>query len=609
MSSNTLRAVPEGPKPAYNPSDQYIALTEPTASGGDVLHPLIGKISPFLTVRVLKKRERSEAVDGISKVMSGLRRKYASVLRSRGLEKLATSVERSEGIYDAVEICRNIEGEDNRALVHEELAHIRDEATADILACFGFLPSDVFTRDEEAAQSDESAENGEAHVFLRELFPAWFRPEYFSKPFKLLPQVAPANLPTYQKFAQLAQWIEEVTGEFDEAINQAYLYLKKNILPALAPEGPAGQAWEPVEDLSTQSLVALFETVLDAKMSLRRRFEAFRLLEWSFALFSIKRNPIFKAQQQVRRALHSQLQLEIWESRTKISAMSVREDLVRQVEEEETGTKSGRATTKYTSRKIDQEFQDLFNRYRDNVIDEAATDRVVFSSREKDAESSALKIFLLQEMVAKSFATLSGKDTGITKKAAFEYLGKLRQRSIKRGRSGKDFRDKPVGFDTLDDQVGFTLAVNLRKRLDEYSESDKPAVDEFFTEFAMKLGNLLRLRGVEVENFLWNHNSDNPRSHGEFRIFKLHGTCPIETDVFVEGGVAKKIVDIPVEIQLHPMESNIRTRFDGPTGKNAYGKRKAGDVAGGLAPKYIGPKKVYPTDPELDALEQLLNER
>lgn len=644
---------------SYRPSDVYLPLINREATQEDLPNLLLTQASPFLPVRVLREDRRKDVLQGIDSVRRYLYFRFKTVLEESGFPELARKMIGSGRTLDIEEICRQIPDQRQREDIRRLLGKERASLNADFLERLGFIPTNEFDRDtipirefrqpalrfycsrDEMPEPHPQVEEAERHFqSLRHFFPRWFPEDAISHPHDLVPSLTPEQAMEYPIYARLANWITSTNNDFQDCVREAFEFLS-TLLTSIAPEGPKRQIHEPVSDLGTKSLAALLEMVLNRRSSLRRRLEALRLLEWSISLFSVKRNPVFQAQQATRRDIHQLLSIEVWEFPDKFPPVKIAPEIADLVYEEENQkgaipgllgilqflkshrelvetlpefkthlmelvsflsqiqTDEGKSIL-HTGRKVNEAVERILK----ECPQVSQSDRVIFSSREKSPFAIMLKVFLYQELARKCMATLQGVKTGLSKRYARQKLQEFRVR-MSETHDRKDFPLKPVGIDSIDDAVGFSLAINLSRPLRKYRRSERGNINHLFTVLADYLVSKLHLTDARRENHLWNQNRMNPKSTEAFRVYKIHGNYAIEAEVFEKGRLIKKVVKVPVEIQLYPTESHLRSYFPGETGKEEYGKRKARDIADRLRPSAIGDEKVYsPLD--LKELEEFL---
>lgn len=642
----------------YRPSDAYLPLIDREATTEQLIGLLLNQASPFLPVRVLREDGREEAIDGIDSLRRYLYVKFRIILDENGLSDLSRRMSGAGRILDIEEICRNIEGPALREIIRKILGRERSSLTADFLERLGFLPRNEFARDTATLHAGQVI--GQTDLFvsiprdevrrveemdrksspLKQFFPPWFLQDHLSAPQDLVPNLRPNEQQEYPIYARLARWITDAREDFQVCVREADQDLAR-IFTTISPKGPVKQNHETVSDLGTKSFAALLEIMLNRRISLRRRLEACRLLEWAITYFSWERNPVVQAQQAVRRDIHQKLAIEVWEFPDRFPPIKIAPEIVEVVYEEENGdvTVPGLANILaffnqhpetvgpelrphiealghflhnlpnaiekdkpiiQTGRKVQQSVQAILQEC-EHI---SQPDRVIFASREKSKFSTALKIFLYQELARKCQATLRGIETGLTKAYAGRKLREFRSRMSATHRTS-DLAYKPVGIDAIDDAVGFSIAINLKKPLQNYRGDERKELNKLFRTLGEFLANKLGLTRVRRENLLWNRNSGNKKTSKAFRVYKVHGNYEIEAEVFEEGRLLRRTVKVPVEIQLHTTESHLRMYFPGETGTEQYTQRKAKDIAERLRPDQIGDEHVYPSL-DLHELEEFL---
>lgn len=583
-------------KEDYCSSDAYSPLVDRQASEIKLAGLLIEQSSPLLPTRILHEDERKSLVLEILSIRRYLHGRYMDVLSREGLGDLRAKVGQRVCLMEVEEICREIQDGKTREQVRKALGNERDSLTAEILERLGFLPKNIFSR--KTTSGDDPVSSQETFIdlkpdveefrLLRELFPKWFPQESLAQPEALVPSLTLGQATHFPPFARLARWITEANTEFQACVREAFKYLN-GLFKKVAPTGPISQPFDTVSDLGTKSFVALFEIILNKDVPLRRRFEAIRLLEWAIAFFSVQRNPIFQAQQKVRADIHELLGIGVWDTNDQFMRLSIPPAVNAAVEK---GSQKGGASIQI-ARKVNKEIQDLLNQCAAGVMDPKSCDRVIFESREKDPFSTILKIFLYQELERKCQATLKGMKTNITKKYARRKLAEFRRRMLAHHRK-IDFDTKPIGFDTLDDSVGFSIAINLQKPLSEYLKEEQGGVNTLFAKLAAHLAEKLNLKNIrKYENHLWDKNRANGKTSDDFRVYKLHGDYEIEAEVFENGRRVKRTISVPVEVQLLPVESHLRALSPGEAGEEEYSLRKAMDMVQRLHPVEIEGSPLY----------------
>lgn len=622
------------PQRVYNPSDIYIPLTEKDATQEKLVDLIFERNAPFLPIRVLHPGEhRKKSIGDILKVLGRLREKQAHILNESGVNHLAVQVLRSDVLLDAASITSKIAGDKNRKLpIYRKLAEEELKMSAEIWVCLGFLSDDMRSM----------PNNGEFQLLSDEI------PDQILNGDVDLTSIPLGEIQTYVAKLRLNEWMKSANADIQECIAKAFQYLKE-LSAKDAPEGPQGQPFEMMADLGTQSFVNLIGMVLNKKLSLPRRFEAIRLLEWAIAFFSIKRNPIYQAQQRVRREVHDLFKMSVWDATEgEFGPMRISEEVHRCALEAEKQDKKGgvpNGSLELTGRRVKSSIKSVLGGKGDIV---GTSNTVVFDSRDKTLESSALKLKLKAELVRRCEAVCGGETT-MAEKAKAELVSRcvavvsdatateeaktdaektladldirvevgvekiladlrkraeadaektlvdLRARRIARGLDNVTFGVKPVMLDTLDDQVGCAIVINLSKPLKDLNRREKSLIGSLFTSFALDLTGRLCLTNVKLpERHLFAANPTNGKTSKGFRVYKIHGDYPVEAEVFDGGKRVKRRIMVPVEVQFLPAESYLRAHMDGETGVNAYAGRKARDLAPIILPDHIDGQKVFP---------------
>ena len=442
----------------YNPAEYYAPLADPSAPKSDVINVLLEQAAPALPVRVLRTDERQEAIEEILSVLQHLHSRYDRILRDNNLSEIADRFKGKTVVY-VDRICRAIEDPEVRGKMLILLSRERDSLNADFLERLGFLPENLFSREQFANEevnrpqaglfAKETEDEIKARVrfgLLSELYPPWFIKSSSSYP--------EGQVEQHEKFMLLDRWMEAANKHFQSCVKKAsdVLLAKCRIL---AKDQPSTQPWETVSDFSTKSFAALIEIALDNEKPLRSRFEAMRLLEHAIGIFSVESNPIFQAQQAVHANIHELLAAEVWTG----EFIDILPDpvLIRSMRRELPKSYESRPPA-YKARVVSSEIEEALEKRK--IIDGEAARSLIFESREKNPASAASKLFLMQELVRKADATLKGIETDIDEPYAKRKLSEFRSR-MERRHNGDDIEIKPVGFDIFDDAVGFSFVLNF----------------------------------------------------------------------------------------------------------------------------------------------------
>ncbi|MEK7524539.1 MAG: hypothetical protein AAB588_05940 [Patescibacteria group bacterium] len=593
----------------YDAARLYGVLADREASARDVIELLVEQILPGLNIRVLERNERSFRIQAMDRHLQELHRKYAEILNEVGRDDIAQRLGNLKGGIEVTSICEQLKGTPTEIrTIRCKLAGARDATTPEFLARLGFLPAQDFSRDDlvgddalfEQLKVPEADSANRLQVLyatpLAELFPNWISTDQLSYPDKIIGDIPPSKMVRLFQFQRLHLWMNEVTRSMDDCIGGAFDFLQESFKKS-APTGPAAQAYEQIGDLRPLSFTALLEMAVNKKRDLRHRLEAVRLLEWATLLFSVKRNPVFLKQQEVQRSIVELLKIHTWKETNLFVTLKLDQKLADAVEYDETGRttdENGMGRTPLTGRRLKGPLKELFTQYSD-ILDPKYKDKVIFDSNDKGAESSVLKIFILQELFRRCIACLHDQDTGLKKGKARKKIKALKRRSNELGRSSADFRLKPVGFEALDDNTRFSMTVHLSKRLDEYDAEERLRVSAFFSDCGQELATQLGLQNVRFEDYLWepeNHRG-NDKSSDKYRIYKVHGDVSVSTLDYHDGMLQPVNRLVPVEIQFHPLESHLRLFFSGPTGVESYDARKIRALADRLHPDSLGGQDVY----------------
>lgn len=586
----------------YDPAEPYAVLTDKSATPEVFIDLLINQTAPQLPNQVIHGEGKQECVTGILNVFSRLKERWVKHLRDLGFEKAADFVERSKRLPSLAEVLRKIptttpKERDDRHIVQELLEGERDSMDSEILRYLGFLPLGVFVSANGKLLQDHLPE----HIKSRQ-----------TDPQKLLSQLSTQDLLQYPMYERLREWMADAEKEFGECVRYAYFNITK-LLDTVSPEGIDSQPYGQFCDIETKSLTALLVAVFDKTRPLVVRFESLRLLEEAIRLFSIKRNPVYRAQQETRKQIHTVLQTDSWDTSGKLCPIAIAGDLIERVRREEGQealVDNKETPVNLKARYVNERVRSMLEDHS-NLIRSGHTDRLLFDSGEKTPASFSVKMVLMQELARKCQACLDGAQTDLDKKYAQRKLREMKRVLEAHGKNLELFDIKPITFDALDDHVRFRMAVDLIKFLEDYDLEDvkgRDHVDEFFTKWADFIADQLNLTDIRMENHLWRSNSDNLKSNSNYRVFKLHGKYKVKGEIFENGRLVERDILVPVEMQLLPIESYLRLSGHGPTSTHRYSARKARDLIGRLRPASIGGRRLYDEKIDIEDITRAVEE-
>ncbi|MFA6521359.1 MAG: hypothetical protein WCT53_03185 [Candidatus Gracilibacteria bacterium] len=580
----------EAPK-VYNPTDVYLPLTRKDATQDELVMLLFRRTSPFLPTHVLTPQsKRFMHASYVQRLFNELQRRYVGVLmKERHSQAIASKVE--SGMYtDVPRICENIADGVTRDAVFPELRKVRDNSTCDFLAALGFEPP----KDIQAIANAGSEPDG--FRFYNEVMSSLNDKVVEGKPDE---EMEPEELRNKIKLLKLREWIGTTNNEFQQCIAEAYEFLSQSIKP-IAPHGIKGQEFGMITDLGTQSFAGLLTIVFNKKTDINIRFEALRLLEWAIAFYSIKTNPVFKAQQAVRAEMHEKFQMFLWASDGEFLPMTIPGEWLEKIMKEEGMSEESRRREtdspsediQVTARKIGNRARRALSAHNGQVIN---NDRLMLETRGKTHQATAAKLFIRHREINEARATVGGMKTSISLEKATSIIEKYKRRALDRGHTEDVFNVKPASFDVLDDQVGGTLIVNLAKPIDELTEAEKPKVLNMFSDMADFVAVRLGLRNVRKEaDKLFSQNLENDVSSDTFRVYKLHGTIEVQVPVHENNCLVMTELEVPVEIQLVPLVTYLRGKLPGKSGHSTYKNNQIRDLGVLLMPDRIGSSDLYP---------------
>lgn len=597
----TERAAPQsGDVKIYNPADVYLPLTDRSAAPEALVDLLFTRCSPALPLRVLMpEQDRQKHIKGVVTILKTLKERYAVVLRAQGENAVAEKILTSGRLMNVSDICREVRIahlrfpiDDQKLLALYKLLVDEEEGmNAEFMACLGFLPQGM---------RDSALEENESFTLLHdEIDPEILNggaakdwDEFMAK------KVMDGGARKCFRDVRLHEWMKDANGEFGRCIREAFGGLETRS-KKLSPPGLGGQPFGMIDDLGTQSMADLLSMMLDNENPLVKRFEAIRLLERAIYLYSIKNNPIYEAQEAVRRRIHDLLAVHVWTGQ--FTGMPVPPKMMEYIlktefPDREVSPDDLRPITLQARRVNVEVRQILGDGKRAGVFSQ--TDGVVFESREKGPDSAASKMQGEYATVEACRACLRGEFIeNLTLQRAKEKLAEFKKRS---GLDEAGFKVKPVSFGTLDDHVGCAIVIPLEKPVDEFtSRDDRSRVRTALYKVASAIDTKLGLKNTRPELRLFSDDERVGKHNGKksphFHVYKLHGSMDVETEIFGEDGRRKpRLVTVPVELQFQPLETYVRGLMDGPTGHSTYDERKVEAVADLLLPCKIDGQKLFP---------------
>lgn len=582
-------------KHEYDPAHYYFPLTGIAADPHALLEILFEQASTALPHDVL--HNRAQIKDQMLVMCPYIQSHFIKILKR---EKIWSEIEGNlswksgQRIIPSVEeVCRLVKGKRKRKRIRRKLGKVRDSLTPDFLEMLGFMPEEVFSREdyEQMRRKKCSA----SYNLLHETFPKWVKPEWIENPRQFLhalPKLEKDERDEFPKLYERCVWMKEAEDTFQRCIREAFRCLTVDLREKMIPKDAMTQPYSLHSDLSTKSAIELLEIVLDTQNTekrLRRRFDALQILEYAIKFFEVLQNPIYKAQFEVRKDLHEILNIEVWDEGMDISRTPVVRSAgrFRPLFVHDRGKRD--ADMYVITRQVREEMQGIFRNFCDVVDPESVP---AFDSRPKTHISYVIKETLMQEMVRKCLAKLEGAEVdGIeTKQDARKSLGKTARRMKKR--FGKNvFPEKPAALDIIDDGVGLMFTVALKEPLRKLQKSPRKRnrVESCMEEIKHLLVDVLGLEDVQKsENNLWSNDAENPKRSRGFREMKFHASKSTE----LEDGTKVKV---PVEIQLQPLEVHLAAHSPGaPEHVDAYGERKARDLTRRIMPASIGGASLFP---------------
>ncbi len=637
----------------YDPAAKYKPLFDKAGTPQSFMGFFLEEVKPYVPLHILTGDAPEKHIDKLLKVFGELTKRYAQILNeasfnmgpNENLSKVADRVS-SGKLRDLSSIWRAAKAAGADKKTFEKLSSLRNEMDAEFLACLGFLPNSIFFPTEEGSQDG---------LLLKDtISPHVKSGEGISD------QMSFANIRRHASDSQLHEWIGQANKDFQVSVEDAFAETRETAQKISPKKGMGSQLFEPLSDFDTKHFADLLVLTLDPKLAPIKRFEAFRLLKWAIAFFSVQRNPVYQALNAARTALHDLLQAELWSSTGQFEMVRLPpdiiyavgadvekdyENLVKELKgngapkrlQEATEKKvrkiikeinalhtvsAGRLTTetlthltafgnklisfldtgdtgeldsgtsqdaiRVKARKVRTEVQTLLGG------ELFAAQNVLFSSRGKNIASIVNKLERLKALMAACNATLGGEKVGdLNTQKATEKLREIMDSMLEHGHKKNDLDIKPVGFDALDDQVGLSLVFNLKKPLEVFTKKEQVDLDAQFKAIADHVLGIIPLENVRIENLLWEKNGANPKSSKSYRLYKIHGEYEIAANVFEDGRIVTRRVRVPVEIQLQPIETFLRSHLDPQTSHEAYERKKAHALAPSEFPQSVGEVELY----------------
>lgn len=603
-------------KPTYNLPDRFYGLlVDKGASDEDLVNLLFERTRVAMKIDVLRPEEREARIKDILNIRDTLREREIDILESHGLMDIANKMKGSRRYMDVARICSFIENKPLQQRVRTELNKQRFYFTSEFLERMGFLPGNMYNRksDEDSksraqkeapgidAETDaKTGTESQTHPgLLRDEFPPWFPVAEIPHPEMIVPTLNPAQLVEYPKYARLARWIRTANQDFQRCIKMAFDDLTEN-LATIAPEGFEGQPFGSVSDLNVKSLADLLDIVLNKKF-IRRRFEAFRLLQWAIIYFSLMNDPVYQAQQSARRDILQIFEATLWDPGQgmpdmKVSSHVAADFLPSPFED----TESEPPVINLTCRRVSAGVKEILAEQSGklDIVTPSNTDKLIFDGREKGLFSTTLKELIKDALADRAFAKLDGQEAGISKKKATKYLAELRRHA---SLTREDLRLKPVGFETLDDGVGFAFTVDMNRPHSDLLAPERKETSKLFTTLGLLIAEEAGLQEVVVEDRLWKGNGANSASAPSLHHLKVHGVFETPAEKLQDGRLVQIMLRVRVEIQIWPVEDHIRNLDPkNPLAHRNYRTRQLRSAGNIISPITIGNENVYGEGARLD---------
>ncbi|PJC36917.1 hypothetical protein CO046_03070 [Candidatus Peregrinibacteria bacterium CG_4_9_14_0_2_um_filter_53_11] len=570
---------------AYDPERAYDLMAHPEVTDAQLVNLLIERLRPFLSPEVLGREEMPTRVERIQDIMAHYGEHAAQFT--------SASSRRSSSRSETPAAARI-----GQIRARHEAERVAD---AEILDVLGFLPKSTFSRGRSVAEGGHS-EHDVATAPLATLIPNWFPVDRIDHYAEVLPTLTQDQMAQSPRLIRLVRWMRDAQADVRESLDEAFSFIDGTLIPKLVTNESARQPFSSFADLSTRGLTNLMDIFWDREQSMRKRFEALRLLIWGIALYSIRSNPIFEAHNQVRAEVEDLLAESVWDSGNALGPMAIPRSVVAHLMQEELGEEGMTASADWGQEGEIGQRARLVSHQTRQILAEAGElisqpDRLLYAARAKTPLSAVLKLVTRDAHRAVCEGILTSYDADDEARGfARKKLAEMRARLANQGLPDATIDVRPVSLESIDDNVGFTLVVNISKPLDQFDQTERNQLTDVMTSLSRYLTEQLGLQDVQFENYLWDSNEGNTHSSGGFRVAKLQGMYPVELARPLAGGEAssKKPVRVPVEVQILAAETHLRKQLPGKTGVSAYKERQVETVAGAVMPRRIGPQDIFP---------------
>ena len=567
----------------YDPVEHY-GLLATESRPEDVLQAFLQRSSPHLRPDVVADlKNRTLYIMTLREI---IRDRFKVVLSEKGANGRALQVldaPRSTNGFPAVEdVVEALPAEMDERTKNEleaALAESRDALVPDVLAQLGFAPGEL------------------PNSFLHENIPEWAnsgRKEVIDGL-----DFEGMNIGQIQQLLQgglLKQllWMQKSKKEFQECINSGYEQVTL-IRKAQMPPDQINQPYELSTDLGSKSLIELLEILMNSKLETRRRIDAFQVLRCAIGLFAVHHSPIYQARLAGKNAIDRKMSISEWTPNIEYRNLPV--------EAVETNPDNGKpiyglcvdgvpknGVAVARCLRDESGVRKILSKYPDIV---RKSDLVMYGSRAKSDASSVRKIILIQERVNQYLAKKDGLNVpSVSSKA--EAIRKLRKyrKQVKPYQGSFSLRNRQTCYETLDDNIGVELIVDLHKPLSQYAngpQEDRDIIDECFKNVLLYTAKKIGLVDCKaIENNLWkDHTKANSKRDPNFRDMKMHGYIVVQT----EHGDVK----VPVELRVQSMDVFLLTESPGSSAsKVKYQDKKKNDLGATFLPRLVNGAKIYP---------------
>jgi hypothetical protein len=603
----------------YNPVQPYEILDGLTPQQ-DRLAPapfidaLLEQTAPFVPPDLLEMKNKKSVNEEIQTIIRFLRSEFLAVLREFGVSGEGVD-QNGHGRIPSVEKLCVLAGPEKEEALRRALGKVRDSLVPDILARLGLMPSNIWDRSSAIEEEDKAGAKRvdteeQRFTLLHEVFPENDPAKFTGSIAEIFRDVDLARLTRedishFSDLKELAEWMEASGSLFQRCVRDAFLYLGY-LRSKSASRKKSRQSFELQSDLNTKSLVELMEIVFNDGLMLERRFEAMILMEWAIGFFNVRTHPVYKAQIGVQKDMHERLNLKAWDEFIETTEIPVRVDregfVIPASFNESLSFASFFTSSKpqhehNTGRKVVKELGAILQEFDDVLF---ADQGVCFNSRVKAFQSIVTKLLIKFEFYKKCLAKIDGEevpdifseDVAEAKLVDMEEDIKLAHPEVDLPPRGPEML-KFFDINMIRDNVGLTFALVLRKPIDEFTEAEKPRVNECFEKFARQLAKDLKLEDVTFENQLWTAAGVNSKRAAGFRDFKIFGYA-----------VGEDGVRVPVEVQIQPFEtySLSRSPRSDLSAEAYHGERRAGNLEHRILPGKIGNYETYFPKGDLEGL-------